>query len=58
MKGKLTRNTSDERWREYWKAVDSAASKAPTLRYRKEEHPEQDRRRSAAKGPSKSRKEK
>lgn len=28
MREKLVRNTSDERWREYWKAVDAAASNA------------------------------
>ncbi len=33
MREKLVRNTSDERWREYWKAVDAAASNAPKLRF-------------------------
>ena len=36
MTGKLVRNTSDPRWRDYWKAVDAAASKAPALSLKKE----------------------
>jgi len=33
MREKLIRNTSDERWRLYWEAVDLAASKATVLRF-------------------------
>lgn len=33
MKEKLVRNTSDERWREFWKAVDAAAANAPKLQF-------------------------
>ena len=33
MREKLIRNTSDERWRLFWSAVDAAAAKAPTLRF-------------------------
>ena len=33
MTQKLTRNTSEERWREFWKGVDAAAARAPKLRY-------------------------
>lgn len=32
MREKLVRNTSDERWREFWKAVDTAAANARPLR--------------------------
>ena len=33
MTQKLTRNLNDARWREFWKGVDAAASRAPTLHY-------------------------
>jgi hypothetical protein len=33
MTQKLTRNTNDERWRQFWKGVDAAAARAPKLRY-------------------------
>jgi hypothetical protein len=33
MTQKLTRNTNDERWREFWKGVDAAAARAPRLHY-------------------------
>jgi len=33
MTQKLRRNTSDPRWRKFWKGVDAAAERAPRLQY-------------------------
>lgn len=55
MREKLVRNTSDERWREYWKAVDAAASNAPKLQFHESKSSGQDRERARIK-PSKAKK--
>ncbi len=44
MTQKLVRNTSNERWRTYWEAVDAAASKAPTLRFQEKKGADETRR--------------
>lgn len=49
MKEKLVRNTSEKRWREYWKAVDAAASNAPTLRFHETKSSSQNRERARTK---------
>jgi hypothetical protein len=54
MREKLVRNTSDERWREYWKAVDAAASNAPKLRYQETKSPSKKREGAAKRAASKS----
>jgi len=33
MTEKLVRNTTDERWRKFWEAVDAAAAQAPRLQF-------------------------
>ncbi len=40
MTQKLSRNMSDARWREFWKGVDAAASRAPKLHYQEKRKPE------------------
>ena len=40
MTQKLTRNTNDARWREFWKGVDAAAARAPKLHYQEKKKPD------------------
>jgi hypothetical protein len=56
MKEKLVRNSSDERWRAYWKAVDAAASNAPTLRYQEKKTQREERQRTSTPRSTKQRK--
>jgi len=57
MREKLVRNTSEKRWREYWKAVDAAASNAPKLQYHETKTQNQNRQRAVTKTSSKSKKD-
>ena len=56
MREKLVRNTSDERWRAYWNAVDAAASNAPTLRYHEKKIQSGNGQRTSTKSSTKPRK--
>ena len=55
MTQKLTRNLNDARWREFWKGVDAAASRAPTLHYQENEKPDcKEERKARSESPTKS----